>query len=434
MTEEKILKVTQPKVEGSIHLDELFPENTLDFFVFFSSIASVVGNDGQSNYSAANAFMASLAEQRRRRGLAASIINIGPILGVGYIAREDLQSKMRADLLQRGYVTMAEQDFLQLFAEGVVAGRPGSTGPIEITTGFRDVNPAAPVHPVWFSNPLMGHFVLHGEARDQVIHNKKAKLSLKSQLEQAKTSGEVYDLVITALLSKICALFQLDPDTSSSQNDSMKKMRLDQLGIDSLLAVEIRSWFMTTLDVNIPVLKLLNGISISELADIALENLTPVIIPKLDLEVTSSSVQSNDHPTLICEGLSPLHVPVSSSYDSSSDENKLTSTPSTPFSTLAEDTLTTPSLPIVTSFAKLSFSQAMFWFVSLFLEDKTGLNHTACFRLTGKLRIEDFQRAVRDIGQRHEALRTSFLTVDDEPVQGIMDSSVLNLERRDINK
>jgi hybrid polyketide synthase / nonribosomal peptide synthetase ACE1 len=79
MTLENFLNGTKPKVEGSLHLDGLFQENTLEFFVFFSSVVSTVGRPGQANYSAANRFMAGLAEQRRQKGLAASVIHIGPI-------------------------------------------------------------------------------------------------------------------------------------------------------------------------------------------------------------------------------------------------------------------------------------------------------------------------------------------------------------------
>ena len=188
MTKEILLKVTEPKVEGSINLHELFLENTLDFFVFFSSVTAVLGNAGQSNYSAANEFMASLAEQRRQQGLAASIINIGPIPGVGYIEREVALARMETNLSQiRGYSFIAERDFLQLFAEAVEAGRPGSAGPIEITTGFRSVSLGDHLTPIWFSNPIMGNFLLYEEAADPAISNKKPKVPLKEQIMQAKS-------------------------------------------------------------------------------------------------------------------------------------------------------------------------------------------------------------------------------------------------------
>lgn len=73
---EKMNTVLGPKVQGSLNLEAVLPspDDGLDFFVYFSSMAGLVGNLGQSNYSAANAFMMSRARARRARGLAASVI------------------------------------------------------------------------------------------------------------------------------------------------------------------------------------------------------------------------------------------------------------------------------------------------------------------------------------------------------------------------
>ena len=54
MTFEDFVRVLKPKVEGSARLDELFSDANLDFFIMLSSTASLIGNAGQSNYSAAN--------------------------------------------------------------------------------------------------------------------------------------------------------------------------------------------------------------------------------------------------------------------------------------------------------------------------------------------------------------------------------------------
>jgi len=56
MSHETMQKVLRPKVNGSMYLDELFFNVDLEFFIMFSSLASIIGNRGQSNYTAANMY------------------------------------------------------------------------------------------------------------------------------------------------------------------------------------------------------------------------------------------------------------------------------------------------------------------------------------------------------------------------------------------
>ena len=67
----------------------------LDFFVMFSSMASIVGNMGQSSYSACSAFQHSLAKYRRHvLGLFGPVVNWGPISGAGVMERETGVAKL----------------------------------------------------------------------------------------------------------------------------------------------------------------------------------------------------------------------------------------------------------------------------------------------------------------------------------------------------
>ena len=72
----RFAKVMAPKVLGAWHLHNLTRD--LDFFVLFSSVASLLGSPGQGNYAAANAFLDAIAHHRHYQGLPALSINWGP--------------------------------------------------------------------------------------------------------------------------------------------------------------------------------------------------------------------------------------------------------------------------------------------------------------------------------------------------------------------
>ncbi|MBU6352401.1 MAG: SDR family NAD(P)-dependent oxidoreductase, partial [Chloroflexi bacterium] len=80
---ERFAAVMQPKADAAWHLHTLTQGLELDFFVAFSSMASLVGNPGQSNYAAANGFLDGLMQARRRVGLPGLSIAWGPWAEVG---------------------------------------------------------------------------------------------------------------------------------------------------------------------------------------------------------------------------------------------------------------------------------------------------------------------------------------------------------------
>ncbi|MBC6424508.1 MAG: KR domain-containing protein [Hormoscilla sp. SP12CHS1] len=79
-------KVMAPKVEGGWLLHKLTQNQLLDFFVLFSSAASLLGSAGQGNHSAANGFLDGLAHYRRSMGLPGLSIHWGPISQIGEAA------------------------------------------------------------------------------------------------------------------------------------------------------------------------------------------------------------------------------------------------------------------------------------------------------------------------------------------------------------
>ena len=133
---EAVEKVMKPKVNGSIYLDEIFHDSPLDFFIFFSSVAAISGNKGQSIYGAANTFMHALAAQRRQRGVAGSVIDIGCVMGNGYVTRE-LTEQQQQYLEEVGNIWLSEQDFLTIFAEAILTSSPNATETMGFLTGLK---------------------------------------------------------------------------------------------------------------------------------------------------------------------------------------------------------------------------------------------------------------------------------------------------------
>jgi phthiocerol/phenolphthiocerol synthesis type-I polyketide synthase C len=116
-------RVLDPKVKGADHLDRLTRNLTLDYFVLFSSVTTLIGNPGQGNYVAANGYMEGLARRRRQDGLPALAIGWGPINDVGAVARDEKLQKGLEQLT--GARGMAAREALELMAQALAlsAGR-----------------------------------------------------------------------------------------------------------------------------------------------------------------------------------------------------------------------------------------------------------------------------------------------------------------------
>ncbi len=119
-TWDRFRTVMAPKVAGAWNLHAATERDSLDFLVFFSSVASINGNLGQSNYASANAFLDAMAHYRRKRGLPATSINWGPWAEVGMaadvegdrFASQGMQ-EIQPDSALQVLKTTLEKDFVQ---------------------------------------------------------------------------------------------------------------------------------------------------------------------------------------------------------------------------------------------------------------------------------------------------------------------------------
>ena len=190
---EKMNKVLRPKVQGAIFLDELFQETTLDFFVFFSSVTAIAGNRGQSAYTTANMFMSALATQRRQKGLAASILHIGAVMGVGYINR-GFSEAIFAALRKTGFMLMSEREFCLCFGEAVLASHPLSGRNAEVLTALETIKLGG-ISPQWAKFPRFQYCLQVNDGVDKKAKKKAVTVSTKISLLEATSAEEVLVIV-----------------------------------------------------------------------------------------------------------------------------------------------------------------------------------------------------------------------------------------------
>ena len=223
MDYDKMMDTLRPKIDGSRLLDALFQEDTLDFFVLFSSLTCACGNSGQANYTAANMFMVGLAEQRKRKGLAGSVIDIGAMMGVGVLVR-DRSYALQKQLRDYGYLWMSERDFHHSFAEAVLAGRPESPQSPEVMAGIKLTRRDEIGITQWASNPRFLHCLLHAQTDDDEVES-ESNLPTRTQLANAASEGESNKILtgkisltlpktICMLLTNFRCIFVKDQDST----------------------------------------------------------------------------------------------------------------------------------------------------------------------------------------------------------------------------
>ncbi|MEY9940757.1 SDR family NAD(P)-dependent oxidoreductase [Streptacidiphilus sp. MAP5-3] len=104
---EQIERVISPKIDGARNLNKLTEDDDLDLFVLFSSAAALFGNAGQAAYAAGNAYLDSLADARRRRGVAGLSVQWGPFEDIGLAASD---ANRGARLEERGMGGFGAED------------------------------------------------------------------------------------------------------------------------------------------------------------------------------------------------------------------------------------------------------------------------------------------------------------------------------------
>ncbi|CAI7660036.1 unnamed protein product [Penicillium bialowiezense] len=271
MSFEQFSRMAKPNVLGTQLLDEAFHKTDLEFFIVASSVSSVIGWSGQSNYSAANEFMTSL------RGVPGSTMSIPAVLGVGYAAHSET---FDFDYFQSlGYIDISEHDLQFLFAETILTGRPGQAddSPFQVVMGINHVPKDLQVTDAHRRDVKFSIFVLNDNT-DSEVQAHEATVRVRVQLQQVKTADEAYSVTRDAIIGYLKRISRKAFDEIVEDS-----MRLVEQGFDSLVAVDIRAGFLKELETDIPTLKIMSRGSISEPVDTLLAkmlNLNDSVLPE----------------------------------------------------------------------------------------------------------------------------------------------------------
>ncbi len=244
----RFASVFPPKVSGAWNLHNQLREASLDFFVLFSSFASVLGSAGQSNYAAANAFLDSLAHFRRSADLPALSVNWGPWAEAGMAAaREDRGARLTG----KGIDSIPP-------AEGVrLLGRLLSSDATQVVVCPIDWRRWAEADPAILTQPVLRHFFLGPDTESTAGLNQGSLLDSILDAEDAEQGREALAGYLREQVARVLRI----PD-----NRFDPQVPLNRLGLDSLMAVELKNRVELDLSLTLPVGKLLQGPSIITLA------------------------------------------------------------------------------------------------------------------------------------------------------------------------
>jgi len=223
---DRFKKVLAPKVFGSFNLHALTQNMQLDFFVLFSSVASLLGSAGQGNYAAANAFLDSLAGYRRSKGLPAISINWGPWSGVGAATKGKVIEKIRS----QGMEVISPKKGLQIFEQLL------REAPVQVAVGrmhwekFLGQSVMGAI-PSMFTDMLQGSL----QREKEIGHKLFPKPDFGKRLAEAP-KGRRRGLLLAHVTDQVRTGLQLD---AGKPIDS--RQPLSELGLDSLLAIELRN-------------------------------------------------------------------------------------------------------------------------------------------------------------------------------------------------
>ncbi|MFN3647974.1 MAG: SDR family NAD(P)-dependent oxidoreductase [Armatimonadota bacterium] len=256
LDEARFRTALEPKLHGACNLDRLTRGRDLDFFVLFSSAAALLGSAGQASYGAANAALDAIAWERRAAGLPACAINWGPLEG-GMLA--SLSEAERTRWASRGMRPLSPERLLQAVERAI---QDGAVQRVVIDADWETVARFQP-------SPLLSELVAPGP-----------RPSSHASLEQVDPS-ERRAVLLELLRGEAARILGY---RGGRPLDGRRP--LAELGLDSLLAVELRNTLAGLVGCSLPSTLFFDYPTLDGLTDYLLSRLFPAEVTEAAEEAT----------------------------------------------------------------------------------------------------------------------------------------------------
>jgi acyl transferase domain-containing protein/NADPH:quinone reductase-like Zn-dependent oxidoreductase/acyl carrier protein len=249
MTPDKFRAALNSKMLGAWQLDRLTRNLSLDFFIFYSSAVTLIGNPGQSNYLAANLYLEALAHHRRAAGLPALAMQWGAIAEAGHVGRNPELAKFMTERL--GVVPIALRRAFDAMERALLADAT-EVAAADLSWSRLAALPNLAKSPKYAAmRDLLTVAVGGDSARDA------AELG---DLLAGKSPDEALATVTQLVVKQVAGVMRM----------SAAKLDLNQslidLGMDSLMVVELQLALEQQLGVSIPTLELMDIATVGKLA------------------------------------------------------------------------------------------------------------------------------------------------------------------------
>lgn len=280
-----------PKIQGAWNLHSSLEnrEQSLDFFFLASSIISILEGTGQANYMAANSATEAFCRYRQDLGLPASVLNICPIDDVGFVAENETAAQ---NVQSQGLRPAGEHEFLESLELSILESQTASSlaadavqRPSVLESWTSPSHYIMGIHAGEALDDPKSRVMWRRDRRMGTYHNYRLKTSpepagescgelqtlLKSLTETTAAdilkSQATIDLIVSEIGSKVYEYLMM-PDEKIDAN-----LVLADMGLDSLLSVELVRWFQRGFGVRMGVLEIVGSRTLGRLARLTAKKL-----------------------------------------------------------------------------------------------------------------------------------------------------------------